>query len=297
MQFDFSEVLTRAWQITWKHKILWAYGFLLTMFGFLFIPLSIIPVFAPDISDRMIDEPWLALILVAGFFVFILALYPVSVIMNGALTVGVLRAERGEDKLSFMELIRESFPFFWRILGLMLLYGVAMIIAMLAFSALQVILTLVTFGLAAICMVPLSFLTYPVIFIWYACMEQSMTAIVADNMNIMDAAQQGWQIFRKNIGAVAIVGLVLYLGVSFISGFAMLPMLAPFLAIPFALESIELNTNIFLVAVICAAVYGTLFLILQGGILAFMKAGWVLTYLHLTRSLAAQPVLLEAASS
>ncbi len=296
MQFDFSEVLRRAWQITWKHKILWVYGFLLTLFGFLFVPLSIIPIFAPGISDSMINEPWLALILVAGFFVFILALYPVSVIMNGALTIGVLRAERGEEKLSFMELIRESFPFFWRILGLMLLYAGAMIIAMLAFSALQVILTLVTFGLAAFCMAPLSFLTYPVIFIWYACMEQSMAAIVVDNMNIMDSAQQGWQIFRKNMGAVAIVGLVLYFGVSFISGFAMLPMMVPFLAIPFALESTELNTNIFLVAGICAAVYGPIFSVFQGGILAFMKSGWVLTYLRLTGGSAAQPVLLEAAS-
>ena len=123
-----------------------------------------------------------------------------------------------------------------------------------------------------------------------------MAAIVVDNMNIMDSAQQGWQIFRKNMGAVAIVGLVLYLGVSFISGFAMLPMMVPFLAIPFALESTELNTNIFLVAGICAAVYGPIFSVFQGGILAFMKSGWVLTYLRLTRG-SAQPLLLEAASS
>jgi len=30
MALDFGEVLTRAWKITWKHKILWAFG-LVTM--------------------------------------------------------------------------------------------------------------------------------------------------------------------------------------------------------------------------------------------------------------------------
>ena len=26
MNFDFGEVLSRAWQIIWKHKILWVFG-------------------------------------------------------------------------------------------------------------------------------------------------------------------------------------------------------------------------------------------------------------------------------
>ncbi len=28
MNFNFSEVLTRAWQIIWKHKVLWIFGIL-----------------------------------------------------------------------------------------------------------------------------------------------------------------------------------------------------------------------------------------------------------------------------
>ena len=28
MNFNFGEVLTRAWQIIWKHKVLWIFGFL-----------------------------------------------------------------------------------------------------------------------------------------------------------------------------------------------------------------------------------------------------------------------------
>ena len=28
MKFNFGEVLTRAWQITWKYKVLWIFGIL-----------------------------------------------------------------------------------------------------------------------------------------------------------------------------------------------------------------------------------------------------------------------------
>jgi len=28
MNFNFGEVLTRAWQITWKYKVLWIFGIL-----------------------------------------------------------------------------------------------------------------------------------------------------------------------------------------------------------------------------------------------------------------------------
>lgn len=299
MNFDFGEVLSRAWQITWKHKVLWVYGFLQTMASLLLLPLAVIPAFAPLVSDQLVgkvNEPWFFLIFIVGFFVFMLALYPFTVLMNGALSIGVLRAERGEEKLSFMELIRESFPFFWRLLGLMLLFVAAMMLAMFAFTALQAILSVVTLGLASICLAPLSFLLYPALFVWYVCMEQSMAAIVADNMNVMDAARQGWQIFRNNIAGVVVVGLVLYFGVSLIAGIAIMPMIVPFFALPFALGVDDFNRSILLVAGICATIYLPVFAIFQGAMLALMKSGWVLTYLRLTRSPKLQPLLQEVTS-
>jgi hypothetical protein len=242
-----------------------------------------------------VNEPWFFLIFIAGFLGFMLAIYPLSVIINGALTIGVLRAERGAEKLSFMELIRESFPFFWRLLGLMLLFAVGIMLVMFAFSALQMIFSVVTLGIGSICLAPLSLLTYPLFFVWYVCMEQSMAAIVVDNMNVLDAAKQGWQVFRENMGAVVVIGLILYLGVSLIAGIAMIPMMVPFFALPFAIGVEEFNRAILLVAGVCAAIYLPVFAIFQGAMMALMKSGWILTYLRLTRSPKLQPLLPEAA--
>ena len=50
MNFDVGEVLSRAWQITWKHRVLWIIGilfgfFISTMFLLMFFPF-LLPLFA-----------------------------------------------------------------------------------------------------------------------------------------------------------------------------------------------------------------------------------------------------------
>lgn len=296
MNIDLGEVLNRTWQITWKHKVLWVYGFLQIIFSFLLIPLALIPVFAPLVLggseqfERFVTEPWFFLVFFAIFFVFMLALYPLSVLVNGALSVGVLRAEGGDEKLSFMELIRESLPFFWRILGIMLLFTVGMMAIMFAFSALQTALAVVTLGIASICLAPFSLLLYPLMFVGYVWMEQSMAAIVVDHMNVTDAAKQGWQVFRNNIAGVSVIGLVLYFGVSIIAAIAIMPMMVPFFALPFAFSVEEFNRTIPVVAGVCATLYLPLFAVFQGALIALMKSGWILTYLRLTRNPKLQPL-------
>jgi hypothetical protein len=290
MNLDLGEVLHRTWHITWKHKVLWAYGFLQTFVSLLLIPLALIPALAPLISggsgqlERFVREPWFFLIFIVIFFVFMLALYPLTVLVNGALSVGVLRAERGDEKLSFMDLIRESLPFFWRILGIMLLFTVAMMLFMFAFSAVQAALSVVTLGIASMCMAPFSLLLYPLMFVGYIWMEQSMAAVVVDNMNVADAAKQGWDVIRNNIAGVAVIGLVLYFGITIIGMIAAMPMIVPFFALPFAFSAEDFNRTILIIAGACATIYLPLFAVLQGAMIALMKSGWILTYLRLTRS-------------
>jgi hypothetical protein len=195
-----------------------------------------------------------------------------------------------------MGLIRESLPFFWRILGIMLLFTLGMMAITFAFSALQTALSVVTLGMASICLAPFSLLLYPLMFIGYIWMEQSMAALVVDNMNVTEAAKQGWQVIRNNIAGVAVIGLVLYFGVSILGMIAMMPMMVPFFAIPFAMGADEFNRSILVVAGLCATVYLPLFAVFQGAMIALMKSGWILTYLRLTRGpkLQALPGTVEA---
>jgi len=300
VNFDIGAILTRAWQITWKHKVLWLYGSVLMLASFVMIPLMLIPTFASTMPGRFggsMNDTVFMLLMFAGFLLFMFVLYPVSVLLQGALTVGVLHGERGEEKLSFMDLIRESYPFFWRILGTMLLFVGGMMLVMFVFFILVTLVSVVTFGLGMICLMPFSLLQYPLMLVWYICMEQSMAAVIVDNMGVMDAVKQSWQLFRKNIWAFVLVGLVLYFGVSIISSVVMMPIMLPFFFIPFAMESAEFNKTILLFAGLCAMVFIPIFAIFQGGVMALMKSGWVITYLRLTRSSnEPQPALQEVAA-
>jgi hypothetical protein len=103
-------------------------------------------------------------------------------------------------------------------------------------------------------------------------------------MNVTEAAKQGWQVIRNNIAGIAVIGLVLYFGVSILGMIAVMPLMLPFFALPFAIGVAEFNRSILVVAGVCATIYLPLFAVFQGAMIALMKSGWILTYLRLTRS-------------
>jgi len=289
MNFDLGDVLSRSWEISWKNKGLWVFGFVLSLLSFLLLPLMLAPIFADILMSQQMDETILLILWLSGFMLFMLVLYPVGAWLNAALTLGVLRSEDGKEKLSFLELTRESYPFFWRYLGTMTLFVGGMLFVSILFGIVITFIAVVTFGVGMLCMMPLSFLQYPFMLIWYVCMEQSLTAIVADNMNVMDAVKQSWQLFKKNIWTFILAGLVLYFGVSMLSSVVMMPFMFPFFFLPFALESAEFGRIVLVITGLCMVLFVPIFSFFQGGVMTLMRSGWVLTYLRLTRPASDQP--------
>jgi len=294
MNFDIGEVLTRSWQITWKYKVLWMYGFVVLLISFMFLPLMFAPMLADIFMEPSMDETVLVLLFSGGIVLFLLTTYTASALLNAALTLGILRAERGEEKLSFMELIRESYPFFWRYLGTMTLFVGGMLFVTLLFGIVIIAISVVTFGLGMFCMIPFSFLQYPLVLVWYALNEQSLTAVVADNMNVMDAVKQSWQLFKKNFWVYILIGLVFYFGVSMLSTAVMMPLMFPFFLLPFAFEAGEFGNAILITGGLCTVIFTPIFLVFQSGVMTLMKSGWVLTYLRLTKPQDNAPILPES---
>ena len=289
MSFDFGEVLARAWQITWKHKILWVFGLLGMLLAFLFLPLGFAPTFSILMAEDIpvwIEHP----AYIVGYFgIFILLMvgsFFLGAIMQAAISFGALRAEQGSEKLSFGEILRASTPYFWRFLGIMALLMGGVLLVMFGFFAIYALVSLVTFGLGAMCLAPLQFLLYPLMIIAYAWQEQTLASIIVDDLRVMEAARRGWQVFRNNMLPVALITLILYLGVGMLGGFVSIPMMVPFFLIPFALvEEVQNLNTILIVASLCVVAYMPVLAVFQSGALTFMKSGWILTYLRLTRNL------------
>lgn len=287
MAFNFGEVLTRAWQITWNHKVLWVFGLLGMLLSLLFLPLGFAPALSIFMSEDIpiwMEEP----VYIIGYFglfaVLMVMSFFVGTLIQAAVSCGVLRAEREAKKIGFVELLRSSIPYFGRFLGIMALLMGGIILVMVGFFALQIIVSMLTFGLGAMCLVPLQFLFYPLMMVSYAWLEQALASIVVDEYGVFEAARQGWQVFRKNLLPVVLMTLIMYLGIGMVSGFVSIPLMVPFFAVPFVLiEGLE-NTRIVLWAVsLCALAYMPVLAVFQAVAMTFMKSGWILTYLRLTR--------------
>ena len=81
MKFDVGEVLSQAWQITWKHKVLWIIGILFGFFISTMFPLMFSPFLLPMLmqNSRMDLMPVFIVGFIIVFLLFILVLYPISV--------------------------------------------------------------------------------------------------------------------------------------------------------------------------------------------------------------------------
>jgi hypothetical protein len=299
MNFDVGEVLSQAWQITWKHRVLWIIGilfgfFMSTMFLLMFFPF-LLPLLIQN--SRMDLMPVFIVGFIIAFLLFFLVLYPISVFTQTSATLGILDANQDTEHFSASELIKRSLPFFWRVLGLMLLFAVGMNLIIFIIQAIMFLLTIVTLGIAAICMTPIMFLMYPAFYIAIVWMEQAMNGIIIDNMTVTDAAKQGWNLIRNNFMSIALIALVVYFGIGLVTGILIVPFMIPIFVVPFSFIENEPNWTILSISMLCTFAFIPLFALICGLSMIFTKSVWVLTYLRLTRGSAAQPILLEAALS
>jgi hypothetical protein len=288
MSFDFGAVLMRAWKITWNHKILWVFAFFSMLFGLLFLPLAFAPaisIFVSGDTPFWIEQPIYIIAYVGLFMILMIASLLIGALVQAVISCGVLHVEREDEKLSFAESLKAGCPFFGRFLGITLLYAGGILLVVFAVFALQMLVTVFTFGLGAMCLIPLQFLLYPLMFVAYACLEQALASVVVDGLGVFEAVQRGWSVFRKNLMPVLLITLIMYLGIGMLSGFVYIPVMLPLFAVPFiAIEGVETSRTILLIVMICLVVYLPVLAVFQSVAFTFMKSGWILTYLRLTRN-------------
>src|SRR5215204_3072120 len=152
MNFNFGEVLTRAWQIIWKHRVLWIFGILAgcSQGGSRFNSGSNggggnggygtgstnfppqLERFFEIISQNATAFIGLAVALVCIFWI-------VSIFLGTIGRIGLIRGtwqvEGGMQNLIFGQLFSESTPYFWRIFGLSLVVGLPVIMMTIVLAA------------------------------------------------------------------------------------------------------------------------------------------------------------------
>jgi hypothetical protein len=308
---DFGKILTRAWEIIWKFKVLWIFGILASCgqgasgggggggnSGFQLSGKDVN--LHPEVNryfsqiERFFDniDAWQIAAFLGGLFLFVLILgfitTALSTIGRVGIIQGVVQAEEGVDRLTFRDLFTSGKPFFWRVFALNLLIGFIIMIVVLIVLIPAIGLTILTAGIAALCLVPLICILVPLGWMVSIVMEQANIALVIDDLGIIDAIKRGWHVFRENLGVMVIMALILGIG-SLIFGFAIalpiiiiaLPVLIGFVGGAIA-ESSSLIGGGLAVAGLCFVAYLPVLIVLGGILRSYVNTAWILTYLELT---------------
>jgi len=319
---DFGEVLTKAWKIIWKFKVLWIFGILTSCGqgnasnGSNGANSSIrysgnggdLPPGFQQFSYNLEHffrqiQAWQIVTLILGLFLLGLIISAIMAAINTVgrigLIQGTLAAEDGTESMKFIELFNDGKPFFWRIFGFNLLAGLAIFVIILLLFLPFIGIAVLTFGIGILCLFPLLCILIPASWLVGVILEQANIAIVVEDLNILDGLKRGWQVFRDHLGNMIVMALILGIGGGIIGFVLALPVFLLVAPVLFGVIAGTAAGSDFLfgggiaIALLCFAVYLPV-LILLGGILhAYLKTAWTLTYLRLTQAAPASVESLE----
>jgi hypothetical protein len=312
---DYGKVLSRAWQITWRWKILWVLGFLAALgsggfnfnydFRYLFSGTDLRgwswpgtgPWSWPTAWPGGGPTAWPAIILgiVALALLIGLTLWVISIFAHGGLIAGVRQVEE-EGSTSFKRAWRAGAARFWSLLVVRLIFflvglalGVLFLLAIVAIAlAMGVRVGLASgapggilgalLGGLACCFVPACCVLVLVVAFIALIQTYADRAIVLENKGAIDGLVRAWNVFRKNLGPSLLLLLIFFgigLGVGIAVGLVLLLIAVPIIVV--------LTTTSPALWWIVPIIGGGLLLLVLGAFLnsvitTFISAGWTLAY-------------------
>ncbi len=318
---DFGEVLKKAWKIIWKFKVLWIFGILSScgqsgggsggssanssaqyngsdganVFN------GNLPPFLQNIFnsfERGFESGAIWIWIIFGVLALICLSFILSFLFTAISSVGKIGlvrgtwlADEGAEKLRFGELLQESFKYFWRVFLFQVVLSILGFILVMLLILPIILLTVFTLGCGLILLIPILIAVGWFINVWK---EQTIVAIVGEDLSLMDGVKRAWEVITTNLVSYLVMAAILFIG-SFIVGLIIaLPII--FTIIPGALaigvglynETTALvGTGIALFAAMCCLLVPLT--ILLGGILqSYLGAAWALTFRRLTGKLPAR---------
>jgi hypothetical protein len=301
---EYTRILKQAWDITWKHKSLWLFGFILTLFGGAGFRGGSGAQYRFDSTNHLAPATVVGLIVaviavVAVVIVLALILSPLS----RAALIGMVDEVEQTGTTSVRSGFRIGWSRLWRILVMDLMVGVPMaIVAALAILLALAPLLLLTLQraaigiLAVITAVLLMLLVIGLLIVVGTVinivLELAYRKCVLEKQGVFDSLRQGYHMARQNLRHVAVLWLVL-LGIGLAVGFlmtALLVLVAGLVAAPaLAVWAITQRVLAAIVVAVVLGIPGVVFLMGVSGIhVAFQSVVWTLVYHEL-----ASPALAE----
>ena len=312
---NYGQILSRAWQITWRWKILWVLGFLTALSSSLSSGSNLsYQMNDADLTNWFRDLPawsdaalWLSLI-GCGAFLLALALAVLSVIATGGLIAGVQQIEE-QGSTSLRGAWRVGVQRFWRLLGISLLtMSPVLVLAVVAAVLLALVLVPVastgastagarTVGiLSVVCGGALCCALIPFALALTAVANYAQRAAILEELPWIESIRRGWQVFRSHLGPTVLMWLIL-LALGLAAGVLLGLVAFPVILALVALWQVDGATAWYIGLAVCAGLVGFIVYGLVNAILGtFTSATWTLAFREITaRAPSATEPMLEPA--
>ena len=282
---NFGNILSTTWKTIWKHKVIIWFGLLMVILPAL-MGLLMGGVFAFTSMENLeaffnspFDSGIFAIIMILAYLGFMLLFFVLYALSLTGVYKGTILLRGKEDSLSFRELWEASTPYLGRLIGVLLVVGLAMFIVFtlpLIFGALVGALTA---GIGFLCMMPFMFLLMPLGLVSYLALSLSTAAVVVDDLGIMDAIQHTWALMQKKIWPLVLMTVILYFIQMAVGMVIVIPMQIIQFAFIFPMSTGEIDPNsIFRIYGIFMALFIPISSLVQSLGLTYVNAAWALTY-------------------
>lgn len=301
---DYLGIIKKSFQIIWKNKFLWIFGFFVASGSAGLGNLN----FLENKNQKSLEETFwrgrdyvlthwnmalpiiIAIISVAT--VIILLFIALRILFRGALIKGINQADENLA-ITFKESFRAGKPYFFKILGLDIIFLLVKVVILAAplillfsfiyklfsggqnssFFVFLSIFSFLIFLIALIIFVPLGIIeTYALCF------------LILKNKKIIESIKSGFLLFKRLWKQAMIMWLWLFL-ISIAIGFgtflAIIVLIIPFVILGFGLFLIFNVLGIIIAVALGFLVLFVFSFVLRGAIASFLAASWVLTFKNL----------------
>jgi hypothetical protein len=296
---NYGEVLSKAWKIIWKFKVLWIFGILAALGsggggnggGRGNVSYSannnnnfFNHNFSGQVGAWLANNWWVFVVAAVLIFLLIIVIIVLSTYGRIGLTRGGWEADEGAAKLTFAGLFAECGRYFWRIILLDLLIFLVTVVAGLVIAAGTLGVGVMTLGIGLVCLIP--FFCLLVIAGWLVeiFVRLSVISIVGEDVGITEGLRRGWAIIQGHLAESIVMGLVLGIGSGILRFFIALPFLLA--AVPLIPAFLSQTQQAFergaIGAVIVICVWLPFAIFLSGVVESYVGTSWTLTYRRLT---------------
>ena len=311
---NYGEILSKAWKIIWKYKVLWIFGILAGLgsggggggsgsgnrFSNGRTPI------APNgpnfnrygelIATWLQQNWWVIVILALVALILLVVVVILGTYGRIGLARGAWQADDGAPRLTFSGLFAEGGHYFMRVFLLALLIFVIGVVITILIALPTALIAVFTLGFGLICLIPFFCVLGLAGWVLQIIIRMAIIAIVGEDLGTIDGLKRGWDVVRTHLAESIIMGLILGIGGGIVGIVIALPFLAAFapLAYMFFNQTATAVRGSLIVAAAIFCLYLPVAIFLGGVLESYVGTAWTLTFRRLTGREAAGVEVLSA---